>query len=508
MWGRTFLGLYPGGIFAVATYRTFLETLARDGLIDGATSERLARLTRIGTLDAVALTAHEILRSLVARGKLVHRSGHLDRPGTALSAANLSKKHIYTLPDLITAAKPDLRLPLSRFLGPAPSFAESEIPQLFHDQSAQILAPQQQSADVRGVIDGILSLLQRITGAPAAACFTQTLPVPNALNRGLEQLRPAPNRPLPDLDAAMQRWISRALEDRAGMLSLPDLSLLRDASGGLTQGSAVLIPLCSESEPAARQSAPAKWEAVLAVLAPRPYWFTRERLARLRLFAPHFRRHLTYTVWLQGMISTDPLTSVYNREFFNDQLGRVLAGAQRAEHSFSLLIVDIDDFKMFNSNYGYDAGDEVLCKVAAELKQQLRATDVLARYGGEEFAVILAPPVSREQTAQVGERLRAAVENLQVKIPTLAEAGGEKFVTKRVTISIGGAVYPKDGKGRDPLWNRANRMLHAAKEGGKNRVCFPWNEKGAAYLHVMPLIQSEPAVTRVTPASDADQPGL
>lgn len=491
----------------MATYRTLLDTLAEDGLIDGAATERLARLTRIGTPDAVALTAHEILRSLVARGRLVHRAGHLDQPGTAISVANLAKKHIYTLPDLITAGHPYLRLPLSRFLGPPPTFAKEEIPQLFHDQSAQILAPQQQSADVRGVIDGILHLLQRITGAPAAACFTKSLPVPSALNRGLEQLRPAPNRPLPDLEAALRHWIARARGDHASLLSLPDLSLLHDPTGGLAQGSAVLLPLSSAAEAHGRPLSSSKWEAVLAVLAPRPYWFSRERIARLRLFAPHFRRHLTYTVWLQGMISTDPLTSVYNREFFNDQLARVLAGAQRAEHSFSLLIVDIDDFKMFNSNYGYDAGDEVLRKVAAELKQQLRATDVLARYGGEEFAVILAPPVSREQTAQVGERLRAAIENLQVKIPTLAEAGDEKFVTKRVTISIGGAVYPKDGKGRDPLWNRANRMLHAAKEGGKNRVCFPWNERGAAYLHVMPMVQPNPPAPRVSPSSDADQPG-
>jgi diguanylate cyclase (GGDEF)-like protein len=247
------------------------------------------------------------------------------------------------------------------------------------------------------------------------------------------------------------------------MLSVPDLCLLVPEERPLERGSALLVPL-AERQPA--------WSAVLVAASPEPYAFAAEHLARVRLFAPHFRRQLTHAVLLQTVISHDFLTKIYNRSFFEDQFARTLASAARRQQSFALLIADIDDFRAFNSRHGYDAGDQVLRSVAESCKGVLRTTDVLARYGGEEFVVLLAPPVSRAEAVQVAERLRAAVERLRVEVPTLEPEGLGARVQVPVTVSVGGAVFAEDGHSRDALWSSANAMLLAAKREGKNRVRF------------------------------------
>ena len=134
----------------------------------------------------------------------------------------------------------------------------------------------------------------------------------------------------------------------------------------------------------------------------------------------------------------------------------------------ALLIADIDDFKAFNTRYGYDGGDRVLATVACVLKSQLRSTDTLARYGGEEFVIILAAPVPIDEGRRIAERLRAAVaeEPLQVK-----DLAGHP-TTVRITISVGGALHPDGGRTARELWNAANRALLVAKEKGKNQVRF------------------------------------
>jgi diguanylate cyclase (GGDEF)-like protein len=207
-------------------------------------------------------------------------------------------------------------------------------------------------------------------------------------------------------------------------------------------------------------------------VSPEPFAFGAEQVARMRLFAPQFRRQLTHALLLQTVISHDFLTRIYNRAFFEDQLARTLAAAARRQQDFALLIADIDDFRAFNSLHGYDAGDQVLRSVAESCKGVLRTTDVLARYGGEEFVAILAPPVSRTEALQVAERLRAAVERLRVDVPTLEPEGLGARVNVPVTVSVGGAIFPADGSSRDALWTAANAMLLAAKRQGKNRVRF------------------------------------
>lgn len=196
--------------------------------------------------------------------------------------------------------------------------------------------------------------------------------------------------------------------------------------------------------------------------------FGPAEVARATWISSYYGDLLSTVLRLQGLIFYDFLTGVYNRSFYEDQLDRELLLARRRQESMALLLLDIDDFKEFNTRHGYEGGDRVLATVACALKGALRGTDTLARYGGEEFVVILAPPVTAEEAARIAERLLLAVQQEEVRLPDLA--GGESAVG--VTVSVGGAISPRHGESRADLWTAANLALLTAKRGGKNRVCF------------------------------------
>jgi diguanylate cyclase (GGDEF)-like protein len=210
------------------------------------------------------------------------------------------------------------------------------------------------------------------------------------------------------------------------------------------------------------------WRGLLVVRHPDREHFTRERLAVAHLVAQHFQVLISSSIRLQGLIFYDFLTGIYNRSYFEEQLEREIAVADRRGQSLALLIVDIDDFKSFNTRFGYEGGDRVLATVACVLKAALRHTDTLARYGGEEFAVILSPPVPAEEARAIAERLR-----LDVAAEPLTLRGFDgRTSTESATISIGGVLYPSGGRTVRDLWNNANRLLLEAKSLGKNQVRF------------------------------------
>jgi diguanylate cyclase (GGDEF)-like protein len=210
------------------------------------------------------------------------------------------------------------------------------------------------------------------------------------------------------------------------------------------------------------------WRGLLVLRHPEREHFTRERLAVAHLVAQHFQSLISTSIRLQGLIFYDFLTGVYNRSYFEEQLAREIAVADRRGQSLALLIVDIDDFKSFNTRHGYEGGDRVLATVACVLRSALRHTDTLARYGGEEFAVILSPPVPLEEARLIAERLRSEVGNEPMTMRSL----DGKTVAERVTVSVGGVLYPSGGRTVRDLWNSANRLLLEAKSRGKNQVRF------------------------------------
>jgi len=213
---------------------------------------------------------------------------------------------------------------------------------------------------------------------------------------------------------------------------------------------------------------PSGWGGVIEIRDSRQDSFTRERIALAALVAGHFQMLLASSVRLQSLIFFDFLTGLYNRPYFEDQLEKQVSLAQRHGEGLALCIVDIDDFKSFNTRYGYDGGDRALVTVGCVLKGVLRTSDTLARYGGEEFAALLAPPVSPEEAMAIAERLRAAVEAEPFQVQTWK---GE-YLPERITVSIGGALFPFHGQTQREIWSAANRMLIEAKQLGRNRVLF------------------------------------
>jgi diguanylate cyclase (GGDEF)-like protein len=156
----------------------------------------------------------------------------------------------------------------------------------------------------------------------------------------------------------------------------------------------------------------------------------------------------------------DGLTDHYNRREFTRLLQKTLANADRQGGSFALLLFDIDHFKKLNDTYGHPAGDAALRNTAQVLERHLRKGDQAARYGGEEFAAIL-PGADEAGALHLAERVREAIAESRLVFE------GARL---QVTVSLGVAVWPADGKDEEALVGAADRALYAAKEGGRNRV--------------------------------------
>ena len=159
---------------------------------------------------------------------------------------------------------------------------------------------------------------------------------------------------------------------------------------------------------------------------------------------------------------TDALTGLYNRRFFNQILQREMSVSRRHDQTFSLLMIDVDNFKYYNDHFGHPAGDKALQGIAQTLMNTARTHDYLVRYGGEEFAVIL-PKASRRAGSVAAERHRRAVEKTyflhQSEMP-----GGN------LTISVGVANVPEDAFHTSDLLNRADLALYEAKRAGRNTI--------------------------------------
>jgi diguanylate cyclase (GGDEF)-like protein len=166
---------------------------------------------------------------------------------------------------------------------------------------------------------------------------------------------------------------------------------------------------------------------------------------------------------LQEFSIRDGLTGVYNRRFFDERYAREIERAKRTGRALSVLMVDVDHFKLFNDTQGHQRGDECLIAVAAAVARQARRPgDFVARYGGEEFVIVL-PDTDRAGAATVSERVRDAVAAL--RIATSAPSG-------IVTLSVGASTIEHSPPTTDALLRAADTALYMAKNSGRNRVCF------------------------------------
>jgi len=170
------------------------------------------------------------------------------------------------------------------------------------------------------------------------------------------------------------------------------------------------------------------------------------------------RRHLEEE--LRNLAVTDPLTGVYNRRHFLEELQREMSRSNRSACPFSLIMLDVDHFKEVNDRFGHEAGDRVLKELTEMIRKRIRTSDLLARWGGEEFMILMVntnlPPA-----ATLAEDLLQ-----QLKVRTFAGIG-------RVTASFGVAAY-RTGEGVDELLTRVDNLLYQAKRGGRSRLaCDP-----------------------------------
>ena len=167
---------------------------------------------------------------------------------------------------------------------------------------------------------------------------------------------------------------------------------------------------------------------------------------------------------LQRLSSLDGLTGIANRRQFDKTLEQEWQRALRNCAELSLIMIDIDYFKLFNDTYGHQAGDDCLKNVALALARIVhRPSDIVARYGGEEFAVIL-PETDTEGTQRVAEKMREAVFRLNVRHDA-------SKVADKITLSIGVAsMNPSGGDNPDCLLAAADDALYRAKHAGRNRV--------------------------------------
>jgi diguanylate cyclase (GGDEF)-like protein len=193
--------------------------------------------------------------------------------------------------------------------------------------------------------------------------------------------------------------------------------------------------------------------AVLATEALRER--ARRQMKRMKQEAQRLRR----------LVVRDDLTCLFNLRFFNSTLENEHSRALRFERDYSLIFIDLDGLRDVNNRFGHLAGGRVLKQVGDFINTKIRRIDIPARVGGDEF-VIICPETPKMSARLVAERIRQGVEELN---------GQENGPPQEITVSMGVASFPDDGKTPEQVLDRADRALFEAKAQGKNRVCC-WGE--------------------------------
>jgi len=209
---------------------------------------------------------------------------------------------------------------------------------------------------------------------------------------------------------------------------------------------------------------------IISLDSTKPNAFTQEHSRLALSFADQVAVLLENTLLYEEvhqLAITDPLTELHNRRNFLDLAEKEIIRSRRYHHSLSVMMLDIDHFKIVNDEYGHKVGDLVLKKLAEICQDAMRNNDIIGRYGGEEFIIIL-PETDKEHAFQAAERLRQTIFTTTIK---------EKSIKLNITVSIG--VYSIDyfegshsrvKKDLDILISKADQALYKAKQAGRNRV--------------------------------------
>lgn len=225
----------------------------------------------------------------------------------------------------------------------------------------------------------------------------------------------------------------------------------------LKLGKLLVVPLHKARKPLgllilARRAAPFKAETVSAIDQARgSLVLLVEQLAYLETISLY-----------SNFANFDGLTGLYNHRYFQQELEKEIARAQRLGYPVSLMMIDIDHFKQYNDAFGHPQGDAALKDIAGILQRSIRSYDLAARYGGEEM-VLVVPQVPPHKTVPLAERVRTAIAELPFR-------GATDTHQVSLTVSIGIAGMPAHAKTKSELIERADQALYLAKEEGRNRV--------------------------------------
>jgi diguanylate cyclase (GGDEF)-like protein len=293
-----------------------------------------------------------------------------------------------------------------------------------------------------------------------------------------------------DLDAATTGL--RLLRDLAAHAVSSGRAVSADLPG---EGSGVVAPLRVPGHPQAGGYVAVARDAGSTPLDPAALGLLATLARHAAAALVNVRRH-----HLAARLSvTDPLTGIGNVRMLTHTLAREVERAGRYGHSLSVLMLDLDRFKAVNDSHGHARGDVVLAELAHRIVRCVRDIDTVARYGGEEFCVLL-PETGRDGAEVVARRILTAVS-------------GEPFVAPgatplHVTVSIGVAAFPEDGRTGDEVMRVADRALYEAKRTGRDRVVVAGGTAADPPLGT-PAVPAQ--VTRDATAGDdgvhpADQP--
>jgi diguanylate cyclase (GGDEF)-like protein len=192
--------------------------------------------------------------------------------------------------------------------------------------------------------------------------------------------------------------------------------------------------------------------------------YNRELVALKELYKERARELRAVMEKLEEVSITDDLTQIFNYRYLISRLHYEFERAKRYGLSVSLMMLDIDHFKVYNDNNGHLAGDDALRRVAKLIHGAIRETDIVGRYGGEEFALILLH-ADMIQMAEVGERIRRTIEEAPFPKEDLQPTG-------KITVSIGGSCLSDGMMTVEDLIRSADEALYRAKRNGRNQIAI------------------------------------